>query len=337
MSELPLAPWFAALLAAALSALALGLLEVARGRLPQDLPTFRSLHYRPVSRVGGIAIWAGFLPVAILGASPMAGASIVFAAWVAVTAVSIADDWRGVRPAIRLGIHALAALGVAAAILRPDAAEGPTLMRAGAIAVTAVVFVWSANLFNFMDGNDGLAAVMAICGFGAYAAAASRAGAPAETYLALAAATLPFLVVNVPPARTFMGDGGSIPIGFLAAVFGFAGIRADTWPEWFPLLVFLPFVADTTVTMLRRIASGEHLFEPHRTHYYQRLHRMGAGHAGTLLFYGVLIAGTSASALFTLMTGPAAGWRVLGAWVAAVGVLFAGIDYHWRRKYPGPR
>jgi UDP-N-acetylmuramyl pentapeptide phosphotransferase/UDP-N-acetylglucosamine-1-phosphate transferase len=337
MSDLPFAPWFGALLAAALSALTLELLEIGRGRLPQDNPSDRSLHDRPVSRVGGLAIWAGFMPVALLGALPMAGAPIVLAAWIAVAAVSFADDWRGVRPAVRLGVHALASLMVAAMILRPEAAEGRTLMPALAIAGTATVFVWSANLFNFMDGNDGLAALMAICGFGAYGVAAMIAGAPAEAYLALVAATFPFLAVNVPPARTFMGDGGSIPLGFLAAVFGLAGIRAGTWPGWFPLLAFLPFIADTTVTMIRRIARGEHLFEPHKTHYYQRLHRMGAGHAGTLLFYGVLIAGTSASALFTLASGPAAGWRVLGAWTAAIGVLFAGIDYHWRKFSPRPR
>ena len=178
---------------------------------------------------------------------------------------------------------------------------------------------------------------MALCGFGAYGAAALRAGAPSDAYLALAAATLPFFAANVPPARTFMGDGGSVPLGFLAAVFGLAGIRAGTWPGWYPLLVFLPFIADTLLTMIRRIAARENLFEAHKTHYYQRLHRMGAGHAGTLLFYGVLIAGTSASAYFALATGPAAGWWVLGAWTVAIGVLFAGIDYHWRKCSPGQR
>jgi hypothetical protein len=96
--------------------------------------------------------------------------------------------------------------------------------------------------------------------------------------------------------------------------------------------VFLPFVADATVTLIRRLLHHENVFEAHKTHYYQRLHRMGAGHAGTLLFYVVLIAGTSASALFTLMTDGAAGWWVLGAWAGAIGVLFAGIDYHWRKS-----
>jgi UDP-N-acetylmuramyl pentapeptide phosphotransferase/UDP-N-acetylglucosamine-1-phosphate transferase len=175
---------------------------------------------------------------------------------------------------------------------------------------------------------------MAVCGFGAYGVALTRAGLRADACFALVAATSAFLAVNLPPARVFMGDGGSVGLGFLAAVFGVAGIGAGIWPLWFPLLVFLPFVADATLTVLRRLVRGEHLFEAHRTHYYQRLHRMGCGHRGTLLFYGVLIAGTSTSALFALAVAPGAGGRVLAAWAGAIGALFAGIDYRWRRRAP---
>jgi UDP-GlcNAc:undecaprenyl-phosphate/decaprenyl-phosphate GlcNAc-1-phosphate transferase len=217
------------------------------------------------------------------------------------------------------------------AMFRPEGVDGLPLTQGIAIVAAAFVIAGSANLFNFMDGSDGIAASMALCGFGAYGAAATLAGAPAVAYWALAAATVPFLIRNLPPAKTFMGDGGSVPLGFAAAVFGIAGTRSGTWPVWFPLLVFLPFVADTVVTLARRIARGENLFEAHKTHYYQRIHRMGAGHAGTLLFYGVLMAGTSVSAFFTLATEPSSGWCVLGAWSVAIGVLFAGIDYHWRK------
>jgi len=337
MNPLPDSPWLAALAAFALSLAALGFLECGRDRLPQAHPTGRSLHSRPVSRVGGLAIWAGFVPVALMAPVPVPGGPVWLAAWAAVTAVSLVDDWRGVRPAARLAVHALASLAVAAAFLHGERAAWASPGFFLALGLAALALAWSANLFNFMDGSDGLAAVMAICGFGAYGAAALRAGAPAAPYFALTAAALPFLAVNLPPARMFLGDGGSIGLGFLAAVFGFSGVRAGTWPEWFPLLVFLPFIADASVTVIRRIARGEHLFEAHKTHYYQRLHRMGAGHGGTLLFYGVLTFGTAASAVFTLAAGPAAGWRVLAAWAATIGVLFAGIDYQWRKRSPGLR
>jgi len=255
----------------------------------------------------------------------------------AITAVSVADDWGGVRPAVRLLVHALAALAISASIFQQDSAPEFSVAEGILVALAAFALVWSANLFNFMDGSDGLAALMAVCGLGAYAAAALHAGEVADMYLALLCATLPFLFANLPPARVFMGDCGSVPLGFLAAAFGLAGIRAQMWPGWFPLLVFLPFVADTLVTLLRRLIAGENLFLAHKTHYYQRLHRMGAGHAGTLLFYGILVTGTSASAYLALTMRPAAGWQVLGAWTVAIGGFFAGIDYHWRRCSSGQR
>ena len=337
MSALPPSAWLAIAVAAGVSALTLALLEFLRGHLPFDHPIDRSLHQRPVMRAGGIAIWAGFLPAALLTHAQIAGTTVWLAAWGAVAAVSIADDWRGVAPAVRLLVQTLAAVAVAASMFHHDPSAGFSLADGILIALAAFAIVWSANLFNFMDGSDGLAALMAVCGFGAYGAAALRVGAPAEVYLALGAATLPFLIANLPPARVFMGDGGSVPLGFLAAAFALAGIRGEIWPGWFPLLVFLPFIADTLVTMIRRIVAGENLFQAHKTHYYQRLHRMGAGHAGTLLFYGLLIAGTSASACFALAMRPAAGWQVVGAWTLAIGGFFAGIDYHWRRCSSGQR
>ena len=94
--------------------------------------------------------------------------------------------------------------------LRRQAIEG----LAGFLAFLALLIAWSANLFNFMDGSDGLAALMAICGFAAYGAAAWLADEPAALYAALAAAVVPFLAVNVPPARAFMGDVGAVPLGW---------------------------------------------------------------------------------------------------------------------------
>jgi UDP-N-acetylmuramyl pentapeptide phosphotransferase/UDP-N-acetylglucosamine-1-phosphate transferase len=326
-------PWIVACVAAALSGATLALLELGRARLPHAEPSDRSLHDRPISRVGGLAIWAGFLPVLLLAPLPLPSGNVWLAAWAAVAAVSIADDWRGVAPIARLIVHFSAALLVSAAWAQQDAAD-PSVVTFAAIFGRALLLVWCANLFNFMDGSDGLAAAMAICGFVAYGVAAGWSATPAVAFFGLAASTFAFFVVNVPPARTFMGDVGAVPLGFLAGVFGLAGIRAETWPPWFPLLVFLPFVADASVTVVRRIVRGEHLFVAHKTHYYQRLHQMGAGHGGTLLLYSILIAGTTASALLTLSIAPAAGWRAVVAWAIAVGGLFAGIDYHWRNRSP---
>jgi UDP-GlcNAc:undecaprenyl-phosphate GlcNAc-1-phosphate transferase len=321
-------------LALALSGAAVLLLLRAGARLPHALPNARTLHERPVPRVGGIAIWAGFLPVAMLAPPGLLETWVWVVPWLVLALVSLRDDERGVGVGVRLTVHMLAALWIALALALRAWAAGSTPLPAvllGACTAAATV-AWSLNLFNFMDGSDGLAGVMAVVGFASYGAAMSLAGMPATAFFALAAATMPFLAANLPPARIFMGDVGAIPLGFLAASFGLAGVAAGTWPAWFPVLVFLPFVADATVTLVRRLARHEKVWEAHRAHYYQRLLQLGAGHGGTLAVYSLWMVGTAASALACLSQAPTWGFPAFLAWCAAGAVFFAAIDYHWSRR-----
>jgi UDP-N-acetylmuramyl pentapeptide phosphotransferase/UDP-N-acetylglucosamine-1-phosphate transferase len=315
---------YAGAFAAIVTAAALTLLRRHAARLPLAQPNERTLHEAPIPRVGGLAIWAGALPVALV-ASP---AGIARVAWIAafalVVAVSAIDDCRGVHPLARLAAHATAA---ALAVWGIDASWGVAATVGAALAI-----VWSANLYNFMDGSDGLAAAMAAFGFGALGMAALVAGAPSGCFFAVACASLAFLAVNAPPARMFMGDAGAVPLGFVAAAWGIAGVAAGVFPAWFVALAFLPFWSDATVTLAMRAARGERLLRAHRSHFYQRLHRLGAGHRGTLLCFGALMAGTAASALYTLARAPAGGWAVLAAWIAIHAAFFAGIEYHWRKR-----
>ena len=97
----------------------------------------------------------------------------------------------------------------------------------------------------------------------------------------VAGAAAGFLPHNWAPARVFLGDAGSVPLGFLAGVLGVAGWTAGAWPAWFPLLVFSPFVVDASVTLLRRALRGERVWHAHREHLYQRMVRSGLGHGRT--------------------------------------------------------
>lgn len=338
-------------LAAGLGALGVWLLRQAAAALPPDVPNARSLHVAPVPRAGGFAVWLGFLPAAILYPPPIPGGPAGWLpAWLALIVVSGLDDVREVGVASRLTVHAAASLWAAALLV----SSGTTLATSPLPTVLLIVCValtiaWSANLFNFMDGTDGLAAAMGIIGFASYGAAAlsveggalsdGRAHASAPAFLALAAALMPFFCVNRPRASMFLGDAGAVPLGFLAAVFGVAGTVANWWRPWFPLLVFLPFLADATLTLARRIRRRERLWEGHRNHHYQRLHQLGAGHAGTLLIYAALMAGTAGTAVACRIAAPAAGWWALTAWIVVVIMLFATIDYHWRKKtnVPAPQ
>ena len=291
------------------------------GCLPVDQPNDRSLHRSPVPRGAGLAIWVG----AIAGTWWLPQPQTWLAPLLLVIAVSLWDDQRGVPVAVRLAAQVAAAvawIGFSMPLLQ------------ALVAIAAIV--WMANLYNFMDGSDGLAAAMSIIGYGAYAAAAWRAGvAEAPVMLAVAGATVPFSVLNRPPARVFLGDVGAVPLGFLAAVLGIGGWQAHWWPAWFPLLVFLPFIADATVTLVRRAISGGRVWEAHRDHHYQRLVRLGIGHAGTLALYAALMLGTAVSALAALIHAPEAGMAVLALWLTALLLLFAGIGYHWSLQDKG--
>jgi UDP-N-acetylmuramyl pentapeptide phosphotransferase/UDP-N-acetylglucosamine-1-phosphate transferase len=318
-----------ALATLAVASVALGLLRWREASLPLAQPGPRSLHHAPIGRVGGLSIVAG-VAVAVpawptpTGITPaLAWAAAIAVA--AVAAVSLADDWRGLTPATRLCVQALAAAAATWAM--------PLGLAWAALAVVAIV--WTANLFNFMDGSDGLVAASAIAGFCAYALAAHAAGAPALPCATIALACVPFLFVNRPPARMFMGDVGAVTLGFLAATLGVAGVAGGAWPAWLPPLAFLPLLLDATATLARRAWRGERVWEAHNVHYYQRFHRMGAGHRGTFALYAALSCATAASAAACALRAPALGWPALAAWTIVIAFVFTAIDYHWRRR-PGP-
>ena len=291
-----------------------------RGRLPMDHPNERSLHAAPTPRVGGLGIMAGVL-VAAVWLADAALLPVVLAAF-ALAAVSVLDDVRGLPVAVRFLAHFVAAAGCLLAL----GLIGWTLL-AGTLAV-----VWMTNLYNFMDGSDGLAGGMAAIGFGALALAAWLGDAPglAAFCAAIAAAALAFLRFNFPPARVFMGDAGSIPLGFLAAALGILGARQGVWPWLFPLLVFSPFIVDASVTLARRGLRGEKIWRAHRSHYYQRVVLLGASHRQlALAAYGLMLA--SAALAFTLLVLPQHMAWLLALSAAIYMLIFLTIDRRWHR------
>jgi FlaA1/EpsC-like NDP-sugar epimerase/UDP-N-acetylmuramyl pentapeptide phosphotransferase/UDP-N-acetylglucosamine-1-phosphate transferase len=289
-----------------------------------DLPNQRSLHASPIPRVGGIAIvpaalasiafWAGYHEVVILGALLMA--------------LSLVDDWRDLHAGVRLLGHLVCAFA-AVWLLLPDV---PLAFVIG----LAVAIAWLTNLFNFMDGADGLAGGMALIGFGAYAvAAAPTHSLLASASIAVSGAAAAFLLFNFPPARMFMGDAGSIPLGFLAAALGLIGWRAGLWPLWFPPVVFAPFVVDASVTLARRMVRGEKVWQAHRSHYYQRLILSGWSHRRTALYeYALmLLSAAVAIAALHLSMGWAAG--LLSVLALVYGVVMAAVDWRASRGRNG--
>jgi UDP-N-acetylmuramyl pentapeptide phosphotransferase/UDP-N-acetylglucosamine-1-phosphate transferase len=274
-----------------LTFIAVQLLLTRFARFALDRPNERSLHEHPVPRTGGIAVLIG-----IAAAAPFASAEIWLALGLALflAAVSFADDLKGLPVAARLGAH-LGAAGVLVWYLL-----SPVYLWQAGLLVLAIA--WLTNLYNFMDGSDGLAAGMTVIGFVAFAVGAALGDEPelATTCICIATAAGAFLIFNFHPARIFLGDVGSIPLGFLAGALGLVGWNDEAWPLWFPFAVFAPFIFDATLTLTRRLVRGERVWQAHREHYYQRMVRSGLGHRGTAYVAYALMGLCAGAALLAL-------------------------------------
>ncbi|KVQ79067.1 MraY family glycosyltransferase [Burkholderia multivorans] len=293
-------------------------------RLATDIPNDRSLHTLPTPRVGG---W-GIVPVCVVVFLALAPRLwLIAAAAAGLAAISQIDDRRGLPARVRFSAH-LAAVAVLIAVY-PAAA--PWWLLAG----VGFVMVWLTNLYNFMDGADGLAGGMALFGFGAYAIAALSGANPSQDLAvagaAVAGAALGFLLLNFHPARLFLGDAGSIPLGFLAGALGYWGWRTDVWPIWFPALVFSPFIADASVTLLRRMLRGEQFWQAHREHYYQRMVRSGVGHGRTAVYWYLIMLAGIIVAMWAKGRPEPQQWLSFFVWYGVLACIGLVIDMRWRR------
>jgi UDP-N-acetylmuramyl pentapeptide phosphotransferase/UDP-N-acetylglucosamine-1-phosphate transferase len=317
----------AVFLSFATSAAVLAILLTRLSRIALDRPNARSLHEHPVPRTGGIALAAGC--AAGIWLAPSSSALVPLGVALALGALSFVDDVRGMPAGVRFAAHLAAAAFVAWYLLYP--------MHPGALVLLVLAVGWITNLYNFMDGADGLAGGMAVAGFGAYAVAAQVAGEPelAAVCASLASSAFAFLLFNFHPARIFLGDVGSIPLGFLAAALGLLGWRDDAWPLWFPVLVFAPFIGDATLTLLRRLARRERVWEAHRDHYYQRMVRMGIGHRGTACISYAAMLLSALAALWGRAQAPAGQAVAFAGATVALAALAAWVDVKWLRWQRG--
>lgn len=321
-----------------------GLVQLLRrariGQLFLDFPNARGLHAAPVPRVGGIAmfasVWllAGFWMQRDLVAG-IAGISL------ALLTISLLDDIRALSALLRLLVHACAAIlivllwvktfGLAPA--RTSISIRWVMSPSGAMAMVLAI-VWMTNLYNFMDGADGLAGGMSVIGFGSYAAAlamqADSGGSLGLLVTTLTGASAGFLLFNFPPAKVFMGDAGAIPLGFLAMALGIHGNMLGLWPWWFGVLVFSPFIIDATATLLRRTLQGKKPWIAHRDNYYQRLILAGWSHRRTAIVYYGLMAAAAASALCAMHSPDAD--AILLAWVITYALLLLLTEWRLNEK-----
>jgi UDP-N-acetylmuramyl pentapeptide phosphotransferase/UDP-N-acetylglucosamine-1-phosphate transferase len=286
-----------------------GVLWWLRHRQILDEPNHRSSHTSPTPRGGGLALVPvlGFtwIVLAALGLAPLTTLPIVAAA-VALAMLCWRDDRGGLPVLQRFGAQ-LVAIIFGLFFLRGAGHifQGllPPLLD---YAVTALLWLWFVNLYNFMDGIDGITGGQtAAIGFGAalvaFASADPNSGA-LPLGLALGASALGFLAWNWAPAKLFLGDVGSVPLGYLA---GWLLLSMAGDGRWAPALILpLYYLADATITLLRRAGRFERIWRAHREHFYQRAVQAGLGHGGVVL-------------------------RVMGANLLLIGLAVLALDWPW--------
>jgi UDP-N-acetylmuramyl pentapeptide phosphotransferase/UDP-N-acetylglucosamine-1-phosphate transferase len=263
------------------------LIPILRRRDMLDYPNERSSHFDPTPRGGGIAVTISIL----LAWIALHKVGLVASSFVSITLgtsllalVSWIDDLRGLSPGMRLVAQGAAVtIGILVLPSTRSALEawlGSTLFFVAA----GLVWVWWINLFNFMDGIDGLAVseAAAICSGLLLFALVGDGADPAAALLAagIIGAAIGFLVWNWSPARIFLGDVGSVPLGYLS---GFLLLDLASRGRWkIALILPLYFLADATITLLRRLLAGERVWEPHRQHFYQQAVRNGLPHSAVV-------------------------------------------------------
>lgn len=299
--------------------MAWGLRRYALLRNVLDIPNSRSSHTQPTPRGGGLAIvlafslalpwasWVGALPLAQLWA-------LLGAGWL-VALVGFVDDHLSLAARWRLLAHFVAAIWALAFL-----GGAPDLLVLGVVvdlgwggfALAVFYLVWLLNLYNFMDGIDGLAGVEALTAGLAAALLYAWLGLWDALLLPLllALAASGFLVWNFPPARIFMGDAGS---GYLGLILGMLSLQAaliDPGLLWVWLILLGVFIVDATLTLGRRLARGEKIYEAHRSHAYQH----AARHYGRHLPVTLAVAAIN---IFWLLP--------IACWVAQGGEGLAGV------------
>lgn len=316
--------WFFLPLLAGLAFALTGLLRrYALARSIMDIPNARSSHTVATPRGGGVAIVATFLLALPLAAvSGLAIWSVVTAllgAGAAIALLGFLDDHGHIAARWRLLGHFLGAIW---ALFWLDGLPPLTLFGMSVDvgwlghALAALYLVWLLNLYNFMDGIDGIASVEAICVCigGALLLALSGHVDEAILPLLMIAAVAGFLFWNFPPARIFMGDAGS---GFLGISLGILSLQA-AWIEpqflWGWLILLGVFVVDATFTLLRRLLRGDKVYEAHRSHAYQYASRRFGRHLPVTLAVGAIN-------LFWLL--PMALWVGVGHLDGALGMVLA--------------
>ena len=279
--------WFVLLITLVSLLMTAALRKYALAKSIIDVPNDRSSHTVPTPRGGGVAIVFSFLAaIAVLTGTGLIDSNLMLGlagSGGLIAIIGFMDDHGHVAARWRLlGHFAAAAWGLYWLGGVPQLIFfGYELNLGWAAGIAAAVYlVWMLNLYNFMDGIDGIASVEAVCVcLGACLVYTfSNHEALIALPLLLAAAVSGFLFWNFPPARIFMGDAGSGFLGIMLALLALQAAWAEPLLLWSWLILLGVFIVDSTTTLMRRLLRREKVYEAHRSHAYQFASRRFGSH-----------------------------------------------------------
>ena len=306
-----------------------------------DLPNSRSSHAVPVPRGGGVAIVVVFLSavvwILLRHGIPARLAWSLVGGGLAISIVGFLDDRFRLPPWPRLAVQSLAAAWVLWSLgeTQPSQFGNSDFLWSWASRTAEFAgLVWLTNLFNFMDGIDGLAGMEAVCVSIFGGILLSHDGLPSYSQLSwlLAAASLGFLLWNWPPAKIFMGDVGSGFLGFTLGTLALFSSNSSPGLIWPWLILLAAFFVDATVTLLRRMFSRARWYEAHRSHAYQHAAQAWASHTKVTLAVAAINIGWLFPLAWTASRFPQAATAF--AAVAVVPLVYITLQFEAGREQP---
>ncbi len=257
-----------------------------------DIPNKRSSHSKPILKVGGLIIFLNFyfLSILLISYSPI---NQVLLLSTLIFLISLLDDFFDISIYLRLFVHFITC-GLLIFLLDFD------------FFLVSIFFlislIWITNLYNFMDGINGLSAFMLIFGFlplGYISYTHGDFELSGNIFL-LVFLIIPFLYFNFIKNKIFLGDAGAVTIGFIAGGVGLYGWKFGYWPIWFPTILFSIFGADATLTLILRVVYKKNPLMPHKTYFFHKLIDLGFEKNVISIFYAIAMIFSSTLSLILL-------------------------------------
>lgn len=303
---------------------------VARHRGLLDIPNQRSSHVIPTPRGGGIVFVVMWLLILLfyflMNSISLSQFLFLFAPSLLIAVISFIDDSISLSAKWRFLVQLVAGIS-ALVFIHFDSSIDLTFLKLTweplVLLLLLFFIIWSVNLFNFMDGTDGIASVEALFVLGgqAYLLYQNPSNVPFHLVLLLCAAIFGFLLWNWPKAKVFMGDVGSATLGMIIALIAICLQKSGHVAIVYSLMLYGLFLFDATITLLRRLIRKEKVFQAHKLHAYQRLHQAGWSHLQVLLGF------IAVNVLISVLTLIAYHWPKLTSYMVLLELLILGILY----------